>query len=168
MNGKLELPYKLMDIEIDDERFTLSFRSFKAHQDSYSIKRSGLAGNFEVYYKCSGMENRFECDLTVGELYCFYIELDNVYDGLPGTKPVAILESNSETQERTKMTFRPDEGKFLISGLFMNRDNCYKSGIFFDMKIDTLFVPQLVGEILAALENFFKELENIQGHRNFL
>ena len=164
MNGKLELPYKLMDIEMDDERFTLSFKSFKAHQDSYSIKRSGLAGNFEVYHRCSGSESRFECDLTVGELYCFYIELDNVYDGLPGTKPVAILESNSRTQERTKMTFRPDKGKFLISGLVRNRDNGYKSGIIFDMEIDTVFVV----EMLVTLENFFKKLEEIQGHRNFL
>lgn len=164
MNGKLELPYKLIDIGADDERFTLSFKSFKAHQDSFSIKRSGLAGDFEVYYKCRGMENRFECALTVGELYCFYIELDNVYDGLPGTKPVAILENNAETQERTKMTFRPDKGNFSISGLFRNRDSCYKSGIIFDMKIDTVFVV----EMLVTLENFFKGLEEIQGHRNFL
>ena len=100
----------------------------------------------------------------MGDLYCFYIELDNVYDGLPGTKPVAILESNAETQERTKMTFRPDNGMFVINGLFRNRDNCYKSGIIFDMEIDTVFVV----EMLVTLENFFKELEEIQGHRNFL
>lgn len=164
MNGKLELPYKLMDIETDDERFTLSFKSFRAHQDSFSIKRSGLAGDFEVYYKCSGMENRFECDLTAANLYYFYYELDNAWDGLPGTKPVAILESNSETQERTKMTFRLDKGICFINGFFKNRDNIYKSGIIFDIEIDCIFIP----EILASLENFFKGLEEIQGHRNFL
>ena len=164
MDEKMELPYKLMDIGMDDEHFTLSFKRFKAHQDSFSIKRSGLAGDFEVYYKCSGMENRFECDLTVGELYCFYIELDNVYDGLPGTKPVAILESNSGTQERTKMTFSGDKGKYFISGIFRNRDNCYKSGIIFDMELGAVFM----GDILGTLEKFFKYLEEMQGHRNFL
>ena len=164
MDEKIELPYKLINIGMDDERFILSFKRFKAHQDSYSIKRSGLAGDFEIYYKCNGIESRFECDMTVANLLYFYYELDDVWDGLPGKNNVAILTNNADTPDRTKMTFRLYKGICYINGIFKNRDNRYKSGIIFDMELDCTFIP----EILVSIHDFFDELEKIQGHKNFL
>ena len=161
--NEFELPYKLIDIGMEEEHFTLSFTKFKPHQDSYSIKRGGIAGDFEVSYKCNGIESRFECDLTTGNLYSFYVELDNSYECLPGSEPVAILANNA-SPERTSMTFRFDKmGHFFVKGCFKAKENGYKSGIIFDMEMDTVFIY----DILDSLKKFFNELEKIQGHRNF-
>ena len=73
-DSSIELPYKLIDIAMGKERFVLSFIRFARHQDSFSIKRGGLTGDFEVAYQCEGMDCKFECDITMGNLYTFYLE----------------------------------------------------------------------------------------------
>lgn len=161
--SKIELPYKVLDVGRDDERLIISFKSFKRHQDSFSIQRGGLLGDFEVCYKCNGIDCRFECELTPGNLQCFYYELDNVYEGFPGTVPVAVLENTVGEAERTKVTFRLDQGRFYISGCIKNKNNDYKSGIIFDFDIDCIYIS----EILTDLDNFINALADIQGHRNF-
>lgn len=100
------LPYKLIDIDTGREHFVLSFKSFARHQDGFSIKHSGLNGDFEAAYRCSGIDSRFECDMTTGELFAFYHELDNVYNCLPGTESAATLKNNDDTLSHTRMTFR--------------------------------------------------------------
>ena len=161
--NKFELPYKVMEIDSGDECLILSFIRFKRHQDSYSIKRGGVLGDFEVSYKCRGIESRFECELTPGNLNCFYYELENLYDGLPGTKPTAVLENNTGEAERTKITFTLNKGRCFISGSVRNKNNDYKSGIFFDIDTDGI----ILSEILTELNNFLDEIIKIQGHRNF-
>ena len=159
-----ELPYKLIDIRDDSEQFILAFKCFDKNQTEYSIQTGGVSGIFEVTYKCCGIECQFECDLTIGNLYYFYIELENVYECLPGIEPVAVLKNYGETPDRTNMTFRFDKlGHCIISGLFRNKSNCYKSGIIFDISIDISFIY----DILGSLEKFFDELKSIQGHSNF-
>ena len=62
------------------------------------------------------------------------------------------------------MTFRFDKlGHFIVSGYFKNKNNMYKSGIIFDIKVDTVFIY----DILRSLKRFFDELRRIQGHSNF-
>ena len=71
----LELPYKLIDIGDSDEQFVLAFKCFEENQTDYSIQTGGATGNFEITYKCSGIDSQFEIDITIGNLYYFYNEL---------------------------------------------------------------------------------------------
>lgn len=160
----IELPYNLIDIAMGKEQFVLSFIRFARHQDTFSIKRGGLTGDFEVAYQCEGMDCKFECDITMGNLYTFYIELDNAFDCLAGTDSVAILQNNADKPVHSKMSFEFDKtGHCIVDGCFMNRNNCYKSGITFGMTIDNIFIS----EILTSLREFFSALEKIQGHNNY-
>ena len=162
--SSIELPYKLIDIGMGKEQFVLSFVRFARHQDSFSIKRGGFTGDFEVSYQCEGMDCKFECDITMGNLYTFYLELDNAFDCLAGTDSVAILQNNADKPMHSKMSFEFDKtGHCIVNGCFMNRNNCYKSGITFDMTIDNIFIS----EILVSLKEFFSALEKIQGHCNY-
>ena len=163
INSTLELPYKLIDIGDSAEQFTLCFKSFDQARSAHSIQTSGVSGVFEVEYKCSGIDCRFECDMTVGNLFYFYTELENVYECLPGIEPVAFL-NNYGADMHTDMSLRFDKkGHFNVIGHFKNKQNNYKSSIAFDIQADTAFVY----DILGSLKAFFDELKRIQGHGNF-
>ncbi|MDO4863630.1 MAG: hypothetical protein Q4A05_05610 [Ruminococcus sp.] len=163
IESTLELPYKLIDICRGYEHFVFTFKRFDENQSEYSIKNGGVTGDFEISYECKGVKCNFECDITIGNLYYFYIELDNAYQCCKNS--IAILNNYGETLNRTKLTFRFDKlGHCFISGFFKNKENSYRSGIIFDdIEIDQTYIP----EILVSLENFFTELKRIQGHSNF-
>ena len=165
INSTLELPYKLIDIGDRNERFIFAFKCFDENQTEYSIQAGGVTGKFEITYKCSGIESNFECDLTIGNLYYFYIELDTAYDIKFCKDSVAILKDCSETLNRTKLMFRFDKlGHCFVEGCFKNKGNNYRSSISFeDIEIDQTFIP----DILISLEKFFDELKRIQGHSKF-
>ncbi len=164
IESTLELPYKLIDIQDDNEQFILYFKSFDKNQTDYSIKTKGITGKFEIKYECCGIDSQFEIDITIGNLYYFYIELENSYECLPGSEPIAVLNNYGETLNQTNMTFRFDKlGHFIVSGYFKNKNNMYKSGIIFDIEVDTVFIY----DILRSLKRFFDELRRIQGHSNF-
>ena len=159
----LELPYKLIDIGDSDEQFVLAFKCFEENQTDYSIQTGGATGNFEITYKCSGIDSQFEIDITIGNLYYFYNELKNIYECLLGIDSVAVLK-NYGTLNRTDMTFKFDKlGHIIVSGSFKNKSNNYKCGVAFDMQIDTSYIY----DILHSLKYFFDELKRIQGHSKF-
>ena len=164
IDSNLELPYKLIDIHEDGEQFALSFKEFDSGQSDYSIERGGLTGKFEVTYNCCGINSQFECDMTIGNLFDFYIQLENSHECLSGTDSIAVLEDYG-SDKRTNMTFNfLNNNRVVISGNFLNSNTLYKSGIQFEMEIDTFYV---ISETLNSLEYFFNELKRIQGHSTF-
>ena len=164
IDSNLELPYKLIDIHEAGEQFTLSFKEFDPDQSDYSIKRGGLIGTFEVTYNCGGINSQFVCDMTIGNLFAFYVQLENCHECLPGTKPIAVLEDYG-SDKHTNMTFNfAKKDRVVISGSFLNGYTIYRSGIQFEMEIDTFYV---ISEILNSLEIFFSEIKRIQGHSTF-
>ena len=164
INSNLEIPYKLIDVQEGGEQFTLFFKCFDSDQTKYSVEMGGLTGQFEVTYNCCGISSKFDCDMTIGNLYAFYMQLENAYECLPGIDPVAVLE-NYGSDMRSCMTFTFDKKeRVVISGHFMDKVTSYKSGIMFEMEIDTFYV---ISEILKSLECFFSELKRIQGHNTF-
>lgn len=157
-----ELPFILIDISTDDERFILQFKNFHENQDEHSVRRGGVTGDFEVIYKCPGTETKFECALTAGDLYTFYLELDNVSEGFDDT---AVLEHSENGSKLTEIRVTADKkGHFTVYGLVKNKNNNFKSGFFFEMVMDSIYLH----ETFSAFEPFFKELEKIQGNRNFI
>lgn len=164
IKSNLELPYMLIDIKEGNEQFTLYFKSFDEHQSVYSINAGGVTGVFEVAYSCLGMDCRFECDITMGNLYSFYLQLENVYECLPGIVPFATLE-NYGSLEHTNLTFKFDKlGHVKVNGRFMNKEAHYNSGIVFDVSIDAFYN---ITYIINSLKYFFEEIKRIQGHSNF-
>lgn len=165
IDSALELPYKLIDIDIGDERFVFAFKRFDEDQNEYSIKQGGVTGVFEITYKCKGIVSNFECDITIGNLYCFYIELGHAYDIQFCNDSAVILRNYGETLNRTKLVFRFDKlGHCFVNGYFKNKDNRYRSSINFEnIEIDQTYIPK----ILVSLEKFFVELKRIQGHSSF-
>lgn len=164
INSNLDFPYKLIDVQEGGEQFSLFFKCFDTDQTEYSIEKGGLTGQFEVSYSCSGINSRFDCDMTIGNLYLFYIQLDNTYECLPGGEPVAVLEDYGSDMH-TRMAFKFDaKGRVVISGRFMDNVTDYKSGILFEIQTDTFYV---ISEILNSLKCFFDELKRIQGHSIF-
>ena len=164
IKSDLELPYTLIYIKEGSTQFGLYFKSFDEKQSEHSINVGGVTGTFEIAYSCLGMDCRFECDITMGNLYSFYLQLENVYECLPGVVPIATLE-NYGSLERTNLTFKFDKkGHVQVSGRFMNKDAHYGSGILFDVSMDAFYN---VTYIINSLKRFFEELKRIQGHSKF-
>ena len=51
---------------------------FDSDQSNHSIEKFGVTGTFEVTYCSGGISSKFECDMTIGNLYDFYIQLENI------------------------------------------------------------------------------------------
>ena len=164
IKSNLELPYTLICIKEGSTQFDLYFKAFDEHQNEYTINAGGVTGTFEIAYSCLGMDCRFECDITMGNLYSFYLQLENVYECLPGIVPIATLE-NYGSLERSNLTFTFDKkGHVQVNGRFMNKDTQYSSGILFDVTMDAFYN---ITYIINTLKSFFEELKRIQGHSNF-
>lgn len=162
IESTIELPYKLIDIDTGRENFIFLFNEFDDNQTDYSIKMGGVTGKFRVIYQGKGINCNFGCDITVGNVYEFYMSLDNAYDAL-GKNSVAILK-NYGTLNRTNLTINFDnKGHCFVDGYFKNEDNLYESGIFFSFKIDQTYLI----ESLNSMKTFFQELRRIQGHNDF-
>ncbi len=160
----LDLPYKLIDISENDEQFIFSFKSFDPKQTEYSIQSGGVTGAFEITYRCKGIESQFECDITVGNVFDFYHDLDYAYDIQCGKDTAATLKNYGDTLNRTNLSFTFDKkGHCVVVGNFRNKNTQYKSGITFELQIDQTYIP----EILRSFELFFAELRRIQGHGVF-
>lgn len=163
IESAIELPYNLIDIDTGSEHFIFQFNAFDDNQTDYSIKIGGITGKFNMIYQSKGISCNFECDITVGNVYEFYISLDNAYDIMSGKNSVALLK-NYGTLNRTNLTISFDnKGHCFVNGCFKNKDNHYKNGINFSFEIDQTYIT----DILISMEIFFKELRRIQGHGNF-
>lgn len=160
----IELPYNLIDINTGSEHFIFRFKAFDDNQTDYSIKTGGVTGKFNIIYQSKGISCDFECDITVGNVYDFYISLGNAYDNISGKDPAALLKNYGNTLNRTNLTIGFDnKGHCFVEGCFKNKDNYYKSGVIFSFEVDQTYIT----EILDSMEIFFRELRRLQGHSNF-
>ena len=104
VESTLELPYKLIDINTGSEHFVFQFNEFDDNQTDYSIRQGGLTGKFSIAYQSNDIECNFGCDITIGNVYEFYLALDDAYDIKFGKNTVAVLKDYGG-QNRTNLTF---------------------------------------------------------------
>lgn len=163
IESTIELPFKLIEIDKGGEQFVFAFKCFNDDQNDYSIEMGGVTGKFEITYCCPGINSGFQCDLTVGNVYQFYLDLDNAYNIQLGKDVKVIMHDYSE--DRTILTFSFDKtGHCVVSGFFKNDENGCRNGICFDeIEIDQTEIPPM----LSAMKKLFIELERIQGHSNY-
>lgn len=154
----------MIDINTGTEHFIFQFTSFDENQTDYTIKMGGVTGKFGIIYQSKGIDCNFECDITIGNVYAFYLSLDTAYDIMFGRNSVAALE-NYGTLNRTALKFRFDKrGHCFVDGHFKNKDDLYKSGISFSSF--EIYQSDITG-ILKSMDIFFQEIRRIQGHNTF-
>ena len=166
IESKMELPYNVIDIDTGNEHFILQFDSFDDNQSDYSIKMGGVTGKFSIQYHSNDINCQFECDITIGNVYAFYIALDTAYDILFGRNATAVLENYGKRlkHKHTSLIFNFDKrGHCNVKGFFKNASNHYTNGINFSFELDQIYIT----DILTSMEIFFRELKRIQGHSNF-
>lgn len=159
IESRIELPYDLIDLKTGNEHFVLQFSGFDENQTDYSINMGGVTGKFNVIYQCRGMDCNFRCEITVGNVYEFYISLDSACNAMSGKASL-----NYYSPDRSSLTFTLDKkGHCLVEGSFKNKDNFCKSGVTFSFETDQTYITG----ILKSMEIFFRELKRIQGHDTF-
>ena len=157
------LPIRLIDIQMGDKCFILEFKDFVRNTNDNSICRSKLLGIFEITYKCNGMSCCFECDMSIGNLYYFYLELDTAYDIEFSTNAKAILSDYNSDKTNIIVQF-DDKCRCELSGHIKNKIDNYRSGIEFTINIE----QSDVCDILVKLDKFLREMKQIQGNYNFI
>lgn len=164
IRSAIELPYPLIEISTIDEHFVFQFDRFDDDQTDFSIKAGGVTGSYSVIYQCRGIESHFECDITTGNVYDFYVSLRDAYNAVSAQDAVAVLKDYGNTASRTGLTVRFDrKGHCRFEGSFRNKYTQFKSGIELTFEADQSYIP----DILRSLEVFFDELRTIQGHGSF-
>ena len=163
IESTLGLPFELIEIDKSGERFVFAFKCFDDDQSDYSIKKGGVTGKFEISYRGHGIDSGFLCDLTVGNVHQFYLDLDNAYNIQLGKHTKVTLQDYSK--ERSLLSFSFDKlGHCFVSGCFKNKDYGCRNGICFEeIEIDQTEIPRM----LSAMKKLFNELERIQGHSDF-
>lgn len=161
IKSKLQLPYKLIDIDEFGEHFIFQFNQFDDGQTDYSINMGGLTGIFGIVYSGKGMECSFECDITIGNVRDFAISLENSYDNLDNRKAI-LCNYGSSDRSNLSVTFNK-KGNCEVLGNFLNKDNLYKSGISFSFSLDQTYIH----DIIKNMDTFFEELYHIQGHNRY-
>lgn len=156
----MELPYPLIDLRMGDEHFVFQCTAL-GNQTAREIEAGGVSCEFGIQYQCSGMGCAFRCDITVGNVYEFYLSLDTAYDILFGRNASAVLKNYGDILNRTKLTVTFDKrGHCRMKGHFQNADNHYQSGINISFEIDQSYISDMV----CAMTRFFEELASIQGN----
>lgn len=159
----IKTPHCLIDIRTSSEHFIFQFKEFHNLSD-YEIKMGGVTGEFGVYYMCKGINSEFNCDITVGNVYDFYVSLKTAYYISLGKNAVAILKNYGDILNRSNLKISFDnKGHCLFEGDFKNHYNHFKSGINFAFEVDQTYIP----EILNSFKVFFNELKRLQGNDTF-
>lgn len=158
----LGLPFSLIDLRYDTERFQFQFLRFHDGQTEDSIRMGGITGEFGIIYEGAGMHCAFHCDITVGNVYDFYQALNDAYQALDGRS--AILKNYGDLLNRTRLAVRFDRrGHCTLEGMIQNKENHYRSGVIVSLQADQTDLSAS----LRAMRVFFGELQRIQGHGDF-
>lgn len=158
----LELPFSLIDLHVQNERFQFQFLQFHEEQTEESIRMGGVTGEFGIVYEGAGMHCAFRCDITVGNVYDFYLALNDAYQALDGR--TAVLKNYGDLLNRTRLAVRFDRhGHCTLEGMIQNKENHYRSGVIVSLQTDQTGLSAS----LRAMRTFFGELQRIQGHSNF-
>ena len=153
----LSLPFRLIEINTGNEFFELECKELKLFGSEES-----LSGTFEVIYKCSGMDCHFECDITIGNVYYFYLELDTAYDIMFSKNSKVVLSDYNN--DRTSIVFQfDDKCRCKAFGKIKNKSDQYRSGIKFTMNVE----QSEICDALVSLDKFFRELKRVKGNMDF-
>ncbi|MBQ8967214.1 hypothetical protein [Ruminococcus sp.] len=155
-NG-LSLPFRLIELNSGEQLFALECKEIRTLGS-----KEELSGTFEVIYKCNGMDCHFECDITIGNIYYFYLELDTAYDILFSKNAKAVL--NNYNNDRTNIVFEfDDKCRCKAHGTIKNSSDQYRSSIEFTMSAER----SEICDALVSIDKFLNELSQVKGDMDF-
>ncbi|MBR1530147.1 MAG: hypothetical protein IJ642_12745 [Oscillospiraceae bacterium] len=150
----MQLPYALITLSDDHRKFIFQ---------CLSIDYNTMYVKFGIIYRSPEVNAKFSCDITIGNVYDFYVSLDMAYDLLDGTETKAVLETYGSL-DRTEFSVEFDrKGHCTLKSRFLSRESHYQNGINFQMKLDQSYLI----DSMKAMSRFFKELSEIQGNSVF-
>ena len=153
----ISFPYRLMEINNGDVFFALECKELSSFGSE-----DNLSGTFEIIYKCSGMDCHFECDISIGNIYYFYLELDTAYDIMFCKNAKAVLSSYNNDRTDLVIEF-DDKCNCTASGKIRNKSDQYRSGIEFTMNVE----QSDVCDALVSIDEFLIEMHRLKGNMDF-
>lgn len=161
IESDISLPFDLININYNNINFSFYFSEFDKYQTDSSIQMGGVTGKFGINYIDDGIHAYFKCDVTIGNVFCFYKKLVSCYEILNGS---AILSDYSNENTFLKIEF-DKTGHCKVNGSFVNKNhfNNIKSKIEFEFNLDQTY---LFDNILN-MKYFFRIIEEIQNNSIF-
>lgn len=153
----MDLPYCAIDISTCNGKMRLLVTDVdKAAPEA--LKRGGVTAEFHIQIAVDGINADFNCSISLGNLYIFYIDLQKCYKEVKGT---AVLKDYSERLTNIAVCFI-HTGQCVVSGFAQN--GAYsKNKIEFYIQCDQTFINQNI----KSLKALFDKLAAIQGFYEF-
>ena len=154
----MELPYCVFDISTNDGKIKLLLTNIDKGTLE-TVKMGGLIADFNIQIVVYGINADFKCWITIGNLYDFYIKLQECYKNLYGT---AVLKYHDEELTRISVDFQ-NTGKCTVYG-YAQTKSYKKNKIEFCIECDQTYIEPNI----RMLKILFDELAVIQGFYEFL
>ena len=148
------VPFRLFEINTGTVYFAFELKSLDNNTSDQSLK----PGIFECIYRCPGMDCRFPCDLSIENLYYFYLSLDTAYDIEFSKNTKAVLDADNKESTHIEFAF-DDKCRCTVSGRIQNKAIAYPSGITVSFPVE----QSDVCDVLTSLESFFRAWKQLQG-----
>ncbi|MCL2463138.1 MAG: hypothetical protein FWF44_10770 [Defluviitaleaceae bacterium] len=153
----MELPFFAIRINTGEENFELQLTNIDEYT-AETLKWGGVSAKFKIIVDVKGIHADFQCCLTVGNLYNFYMQLSERHKNLQGS---AELKYYSESLTNIIFTF-DKSGHCVICGMVQN--GTYSGNkVGFKIECDQTFITP----VLVSLRTIFTEFAEIQGNYIF-
>lgn len=156
LKDTLPLPYNLIDAK--NSGFKLNYVGLKEGQSDYSLSY-GVEGDFSIEISDIGIEISEICDLTVGNVYSFYKDLEKMMKNIKGN---AVLKEYSGRTINISFNAK-STGKISVNGVYRAKQTELIDKLELSFEIE----PNVLDNSLKHLKTLFDELGKIQGHYNF-
>lgn len=150
----LPLPYNI----IDAGAFKLNYVGLKSGQSEELVHDYGVMGDFSIeLYDEKGIEISEVCDATVGEVYSFYKELEEMMKDIKGSATFFGFDINIVfTAKRT--------GIIEVEGVYTP----YYRGIVTELKFRFETEPTVIDNSLKRFKTLYGSLAELQGGYDFV
>lgn len=153
----MDLPFCVIDISTEQGKIKLLATDIDRGTPE-TLKRGGLTVTFSIQIAVDGINADFDCSISLGNLYTFYVDLRKCHNDVNG---IAILKDYSERLTNISFCFN-HMGQCGVSGFAQN--GAYsKNKIEFSIQCDKIFIDQSI----KSLKVLFDELAEIQGFYEF-
>lgn len=160
IRSEITCPFKLIDFHFEAFSFGFLFKEFDEGQSDYSIEHGGVTGVFSVAFNEEGLNAEFPCDVTVGNVYSFFVQLRECYKNINGS---AILEDYSKERVHIEVIFYNNGycGVDIDVANYSLDNSCGK------IKVNFQCNQSYWGDIIDNFNMFFTELARLQGYYDF-
>lgn len=160
IHSEITCPFKLMDFHFETFSFEFLFKEFDKEQSDYAIEHGGVTGIFSVAFNEEGLNVQFPCDVTVGNVYSFFVQLKECYGSMNGA---VVLEDYSKERVHMEVIFY-NSGQCEVDIEVANYSSYNSCG---KIKVNFQCDQSYWRNIIDNFNIFFTELARLQGYYDF-